>query len=184
VDAQRFWSIVDDSRAQAAARGGDSVVEQHVATLAQALQTLPDDDVLAFDRQLRAIRAGANRWDLWAAAYLALGGCGDDSFLDFRTWLISHGRDIFERVLADPDALAELSWDEEEDDFGFAEEWGYVPGEVLENRGAEPDDADGEDDDGPTEADDPTGEPFPEDDNAWFAARFPRLWAKYGGSED
>ncbi|MFD8951587.1 DUF4240 domain-containing protein [Streptomyces xanthophaeus] len=57
------------------------------------------------------------RWDLmvdscsnplWAAAYLAHGGCSDDGFDYFRGWLIAQGCDVFERVAADPDALAEL----------------------------------------------------------------------------
>jgi hypothetical protein len=82
-------------------------------------------------------------------------------------------------VLTDPDALADLSWDEDEEDFGLAEQWGYVPMEVLEDRGIDPDEHDAAFD----EIDDfgePTGEPFPEDDDAWFADRLPRLWATYG----
>jgi hypothetical protein len=45
---------------------------------------------------------------LWAAAYLINGGCSDDGFEYFRGWLIAQGREVFERVVADPDALAEL----------------------------------------------------------------------------
>ena len=116
--------------------------------------------------------ARANDWQLWAAAYLALGGMGEDSFLDFRSWLISHGRGTFERVLADPDSLVELSWDDDENDFGDAEAWSHVATEELEERGLEPD-LDTE----PAQSDPPSGEPFPEEDDAWFASRFPRLWA-------
>jgi hypothetical protein len=122
------------------------------------------------------MRARANEWDLWAAGYLALGGLGDDSFLDFRTWLISQGQERFERVLAAPDDLADLSWDDEENDLGFAEEWSYVATELLEERAVAPDERDEFDD-----YTEPRGEPFPEDDDAWFAARFPRLWAMHGG---
>lgn len=45
---------------------------------------------------------------LWVAAYIANGGCSDDGFDYFRGWLIAQGREAFERVVADPDALAEL----------------------------------------------------------------------------
>ncbi|OSP39974.1 hypothetical protein B7767_28795 [Streptomyces sp. 13-12-16] len=45
---------------------------------------------------------------LWAAAYVINGGCSDDGFDYFRGWLIAQGRETFERVVADPDALAEL----------------------------------------------------------------------------
>ncbi|WP_020635463.1 DUF4240 domain-containing protein [Amycolatopsis alba] len=36
------------------------------------------------------------------------GGCSDDGFDYFRGWLIVQGRDVFERVVADRDALADL----------------------------------------------------------------------------
>jgi hypothetical protein len=181
VDTNSFWALVGDTRREAAASGPPSVVEEHIGTLSAALEDLSDDEVRAFYRELRALRARANRWDLWAAAYLALGGASDDSFLDFRNWLISHGRETYERVLADPDSVAELSWDEEENDFGAAEGWAYAALEVLEERGFDEDALDdvGADEDVDDQFGEPSGEPFPEDDDEWFAARFPRLWAKH-----
>ena len=41
---------------------------------------------------------------------------GDDSFDYFRDWLIGRGRAVFERVLADPDELADVASFEEEMD--------------------------------------------------------------------
>ena len=178
MDTNTFWTLVADTRALAVAARPESVVEEHVRTVTAALEGLPDDDVRGFLQELRAARARANSWDLWAAAYLALGGASDDSFLDFRNWLISHGQESYERVLADPDSLADLTWDEDENDFGAAEEWSYAPIEVLEQRGLDEDDAD-EDDDLDDQFGEPSGEPFPEDDDDWFAARLPRLWAKH-----
>jgi len=57
---------------------------------------------------LRPGIAAANKIDLWGAAYLINGGCSDDGFDYFRGWLIAQGREVFERTVADPDALAEL----------------------------------------------------------------------------
>ncbi|RBY95511.1 polymerase [Blastococcus sp. TF02-8] len=182
MDSNGFWALVEDTRAEAQEASPGSVVEQHVATLTAALEELPDEEIRDFYRELTVARARANHWDLWAAAYLALGGASDDSFLDFRNWLISHGRATYERVLADPDTVVDLEWDEDEDDFGSAEEWAYVPLEVLEERGVDEEELDP----GPDEVDDqfgdPAGEPFPEDDDEWFARRFPRLWARYGSA--
>jgi hypothetical protein len=45
---------------------------------------------------------------LWAAAFVINGGCSDDGFEYFRGWLITRGREVFERALADPDSLADL----------------------------------------------------------------------------
>jgi hypothetical protein len=36
-----------------------------------------------------------------------MGGCSDDSFMDFRTWLMLQGRDAIEAVVQDPDVLAD-----------------------------------------------------------------------------
>ncbi|WP_342210876.1 LysR family transcriptional regulator [Streptomyces sp. DH-12] len=45
---------------------------------------------------------------LWAAAYVINGGCSDDGFDYFRGWLIAQGREVFERAVARPGALADL----------------------------------------------------------------------------
>lgn len=47
-------------------------------------------------------------WELWAAADRIMGWCSDDVFFYFQLWLVGLGRDAFERVAGDPDALAEL----------------------------------------------------------------------------
>lgn len=184
MDTDTFWALVDDTRAQAVAEHPESVVAEHVATITEALEELSDDEVREFYRELRAVRARANSWDLWAAAYVALGGASDDTFLDFRNWLISHGRETYERVLADPDSVADLTWDEDENDFGAAELWAYAAVEVLEDRGFDEEELDPDENEVDDEFGKPTGEPFPEDDDAWFAARLPRLWAKHGDAAD
>ena len=63
------------------------------------------------------------------------GGCGDDSFSDFRASLISCGRLTFEAAMADPDSLAEI-------DFGgrrslFYEGFQYVMQTVAKERSIE-----------------------------------------------
>ncbi|MFF9762163.1 MULTISPECIES: DUF4240 domain-containing protein [Streptomyces] len=43
---------------------------------------------------------------LRAAAHIADGDCSDDGFDHFPGWLIAQGPEVFERVVADPGALA------------------------------------------------------------------------------
>lgn len=43
--------------------------------------------------------------DLWAAVYVARGGCGDDSFHYFRCWLVKQGKSIYYNALNNPDSL-------------------------------------------------------------------------------
>jgi hypothetical protein len=84
VNTNSFWALVGATRREAAAAEPTSVVEEHIGTLTAELEELSDDEIAGFHRELRAARARANDWNLWAAAYLALGGASDDSFLDFR----------------------------------------------------------------------------------------------------
>jgi hypothetical protein len=65
---------------------------------------------------------------------LLLGGIADDTFMDFRTWLVCHGRETYERAMADPDAIVDPPYDQDEEDFGFAEQFAYVADEVYELR--------------------------------------------------
>ena len=59
--------------------------------------------------------AEAHDWNLWGAAYLMKGGCSDDAFDYFRGWLVAQGRRTWERALRDPDTLAELGIDHDDD---------------------------------------------------------------------
>ena len=97
----RFWLIID------AARSDDR--DSQVARLKAALASLSPEEIegfeACFDQQMRR----SYRWDLWGAAYVAMGGASDDGFEYFRLWLIARGRADFEKVLADPDALAEIA---------------------------------------------------------------------------
>jgi hypothetical protein len=77
--------------------------ENHVEAIIAALQGFDPKEIVAFDRFVRIQLNRAYRNDLWAVAYIALGGCGDDGFEYFRLWVIAHGKEYFERALGDPE---------------------------------------------------------------------------------
>jgi hypothetical protein len=104
VTTDEFWNLVDRARGQATDGDADMIGENLVGVLS----TLPDADILGAGRILDGLMSQAMLVDLWAAAYAIGGGCSDDGFEDFRGWLVSRGREVFERVVADPDALADL----------------------------------------------------------------------------
>jgi uncharacterized protein DUF4240 len=56
-------------------------------------------------------------------------------FLDFRGWLISRGRTVFEKVIADPDSLAD---DPEDRDGPLAEVWSTLIHDVYEAKPGQP----------------------------------------------
>lgn len=105
MDTRQFWDLIEDGRAQAT----DPADSYEVVTQASALLgTHPNEEIIAADKVMRELMAESYRNPLWAAAYVINGGCSDDGFDYFRGWLIAQGREVFEQVIADPDALVEL----------------------------------------------------------------------------
>jgi hypothetical protein len=103
MDEIEFWSLIDRARESAE---GDP--DRQADTLYQLLQGRPEPELQAFGTMFRMFRARAYRWDLWEAGSLINEGMGDDSFDDFRAWLISRGRTVYEQALANPDTLADV----------------------------------------------------------------------------
>ncbi len=93
---------------------------------------LDPEAVLDFARHFEARYQRAYRWDLWGAAWVLLDGCSDDAFDFFRCWLIGQGREVFEGALHDPDALADLLDDFDEEIDGDGEDLGYAADEAYE----------------------------------------------------
>lgn len=178
---EQFWALVQQTLRDAQALPGPRrgllrrrvalrPGERHVEALLRRLAALPDDALVAFQGHLDALRAGLYRWDVWAAGRVACDGLGEDAFTDLRTWLVSQGRAAYERVAADPDALADVAPHDLPERLADAELWGYVALEVWDSRHEE---------DMPrpsfVAADAPAGEPVPDDE---LAARYPRLTAR------
>ncbi len=171
----QFWALVDRSAAHEADPG------RQMAVLAAELDKLSPEAVMAFEFAFYKQMTRAYDLDLWGAAYVINGGASDDGFEYFRRWLISRGRTTFEETLADPDSLADrLPRDAEGpaefEEFSYVamDVWSRKTGRSLDDFGALTVDAMA----AMTEAE-PSGEPFEEDEDA-LAARYPRLWARFG----
>jgi hypothetical protein len=106
MDENGFWKIMQRAHDLS---GGD--MDQKCDALRQLISALSKDEALAFAQHFDAMMDKAYNWPLWGAAYVINGGCGDDSFSDFRAALISRGRQAFERALADPDSLADEAFE-------------------------------------------------------------------------
>ena len=103
MDIDTFWRLVEDSLRHSPGRRGRE------AFLRDRLASLPLADVVQFQVYLDKACQSAYIWDLWGAAVRIFGGwCSDDGFVYFRLWLVGRGRDVFERAVAQPDALAEF----------------------------------------------------------------------------
>ncbi|MFB7866927.1 DUF4240 domain-containing protein [Streptomyces sp. NPDC056069] len=171
MDETEFWEMIDSTREQAE---GDP--DEHADLLVERLTLLDPDSVVDFARHFEARYNRAYTWDVWGAATVLLDGAGVEAFDYFRCWLIGQGREVFEGAVHDPDALAELLLDFDEEIDGDGEELGFAADEAYERlTGAETPDLGI-----PPPGAEPEGTPFDLGDEGVLAARFPRLWARFG----
>ena len=108
MDESRFWEMVQDAHDRS---NGD--MDDKCELIKNAISQLPIDDAKAFANIFDSMMDRAYSWPLWGAAYVINGGCGDDTFSDFRASLISRGPSAFERALSDPESLATEEFDED-----------------------------------------------------------------------
>ncbi|MGA6227948.1 DUF4240 domain-containing protein [Streptomyces umbrinus] len=105
MNTQQFWRLIEAARSQAP---DPDDVEEVARRATSLLATHPPEEIVAAQQVLWSLMADSYTNPLWAAAYVVNGGCSDDGFDYFRGWLIAQGREVFERIVADPDALAEM----------------------------------------------------------------------------
>ncbi len=103
MERQAFWELFDEWCVQA---GSPAQAPQ---TVLEHLSELSGDQIVAFDRHLRARLASSYNWRMWGAAHLLTGGhCPVNTFQAFRLWLMTHGQAIYEGIIAEPERLADL----------------------------------------------------------------------------
>ncbi|MFC3578215.1 DUF4240 domain-containing protein [Streptomyces yaanensis] len=105
MNKQHFWQLIEAARNQASNPNDGEAVAQRATSL---LATQSAEEIVAAQQVLWDLMADSYANPLWAAAYVINGGCSDDGFDYFRGWLIVQGREVFERIVAAPDALADL----------------------------------------------------------------------------
>ncbi len=105
MDTELWWELIEAARRQVFDPSDGNAVASQAVTL---LSARPRDEIVASDQVLWGLMADSYRNPLWAAAYVINGGCSDDGFDYFRGWLIVQGHEVYERVVADPDTLADL----------------------------------------------------------------------------
>lgn len=172
MDETEFWELVDATR-----EGAEGDPEEQADLLVERLLQTDPDSVLDFARHFESRYNRAYRWDLWGAAWVLLDGASDDAFDFFRCWLIGQGREVFEGAVHDPDSLADLMDDFDEEIDGDGEELGYsadeayeqLTGVVAPDLGIPP---------APPE---PEGTPVDFENESALAESYPKLWERFRG---
>jgi len=105
---QLFWKIIDDTRNEA------NTYEDMIDPLVKILSDLEIADIVTWQQIFDEYQKLSYKTKLWAAAYIINGGCSDDGFDYFRSWLTIQGKEIFLEALLNPDSLVKLDIDEDE----------------------------------------------------------------------
>ena len=110
MNTAQFWNIIETARQKSPKNS-----ERQVKLIRKTLESLPAKEILSFDRIYDRLRFRAYSWDLWEAAKILKGGCSDDGFEDFRAWLISRGRKVYDAAMRNPDSLVRQVEDSRDD---------------------------------------------------------------------
>ncbi len=129
MNKEQFWRIVDDVRSSADPRDQGAVL----FALQEQLRKLPLAEIMEWQEIFQFYDDAAYRDELWAASGAMGAHCSDDGFMDFRSWLISQGRDVYMAALKDPESLAEV--DTEGQSLNF-EEYAYAASKAYAQRKA------------------------------------------------
>lgn len=103
-DKDAFWELI----AQAKAQYGQDMDAAEIWLTDELVKRGPRA-AQSFHDIMHAYTDLANRYGLWdAASIIKEYGCGDDGFLDFRSWLVAQGKEVYLAALKNPDFLAEV----------------------------------------------------------------------------
>lgn len=129
MNKEQFWNIVNEVHSSTDPRNQKEVL----AALRDRLRNLPSKEILEWKQIFSFYQDTAKRNDLWAASAAMGAHCSDDGFMDFRSWLISQGRDVYMSALKDPESLVSVNTDGQELNF---EDYAYVPYRAYAERRA------------------------------------------------
>jgi hypothetical protein len=167
TDAE-FWALIDTSRLRA--KGSP---RRQKGALEQGLRTQTPDDIAEFNVRYTNLIRKAYHWDLWGAAYIIGQGCSDDGFWDFRSWLVSRGKRVYQAALRNPESLVRLIGEKERDrswksfHMPAPSVWAELAERPMEECPGLPGNL----------GEEPAGEAWAEYE---LPTRFPRLWKRFG----
>lgn len=169
MNIEQFWQFIERTHAEA-----KGVPELQFELLIQALIELSEKDIKDCDRILRTLMNRAYTTDVWNAAYI-ITSCSDDSFMDFRGWLIAQGKTIYENVLHEPDSLADIVTVEDREQYCW-EGLAYITYYAYERKTGTEEGIPGQVGFHPVL----TGKlPLSNPDES-YQIHYPKLWAKFG----
>ena len=103
MNEQIFWQLIDKARA-----ANNSNFETQCVTLTELLVPYATEDIIAFEHLLREKIEEASSWPIMAATFVVCSFISDDTYEDFRAWLVAQGKDNFYKILKDPNEICKV----------------------------------------------------------------------------
>ena len=126
-----FWKLIEFTKKQS-----NNNKEKQIELLTSILKSKSDKEVLNYGKIYECLYSKSATEQLWALIYTMNGGCGDDSFDYYRSWLISEGKEKFYDLLSDPEILTK-KYSSKNELIGFLEDFNYIYSDVTESRNKE-----------------------------------------------
>jgi Protein of unknown function (DUF4240) len=95
-----FWKIIKDTSVRS-----NRNYQYQCRLLTEYLENLSSEEIIQFDRTFAHLMAKSFSYRLWEPAYSLNGGCSDDAFEYFRSWLIAQGKNKFYWIIKYPRLL-------------------------------------------------------------------------------
>ncbi|WP_040254731.1 DUF4240 domain-containing protein [Psychroserpens mesophilus] len=127
IDEELFWQLIELNRK----KSEDKI--DFIENLSNQLEEFKPTEIKKFERTFLTKCQELNRWEIWALAYIARRGCGDDAFDYFKAWVISKGKKTFKdiKTLTIPNLKQHFDEDPQ------LEEMFYLSENVYENKTGE-----------------------------------------------
>ena len=100
ITEDQFWEIIESSLLKT-----DNSYQKQEENLNEIFKSMSFDELVGFCYHNFELYRKSYNPNLWAAPYIAMGGCSDSNFAYFRSWLISRGKKVYYDALEKPDTL-------------------------------------------------------------------------------
>lgn len=131
-----FWQLIEKARS-----ANNSNFETQCATLTELLTAYSKEDIISFEHILREKIEEASSFPVMAATFLVSSFISDDTYEDFRAWLIGQGMANFYKGIENPDEIAHLITKEQALDLGGEYMLFVAVNAYLEKTGSDDDEA-------------------------------------------
>lgn len=137
MNKDQFWSLIDTVN-QETDKDKDSIL---IATQEKLLK-LSLSEIIDFHNLLKCYMDLSDTPNLVAAAITINNGISDDSFMDFRAWLVSQGKTVYTNALKNADSLAQMDIDLDPystifELYGYISSYAYSVKSLLEQKSVE-----------------------------------------------